>query len=219
MMNFLKWLLFFVFLIVAIFFLRWAIHSHYFAIYDYKIFSLENLDTNNDDGFDYNVAVVLGNDLLENASLIEEDIKNLDLAYDLYIDKKVDKIILSGNKDHVNGNGPIAMMDYLVKRDIPIKDLNPDYYSLSNYHSCSRLIEVFNMESVILISEYKNAERALLNCNYLTLEAVAVSLDLDNNALSFSNFKEEFTSLIDLYLFSPEVKVDDAVINIYKEAF
>jgi len=208
-MNLLKWFLFLAFLLFTVFFLKWGIHNHYFRIYDYKIFSLEELNEYDED---YSkIAVLLVDGFLDEGQI--------DLIYTLYIEDKIEKIILSGDKQAGEINQVIVVMDKLIEKGIPVKDIYPDYYSLSNYYTVFRLINSFNIDSVLFVSNYHNAESTLLIAKNLELEAIAITNNYQVEPISFLGFLNELRVLSDLHFFSPSPKSDNEIIDIYKEVF
>ena len=107
-------------------------------------------------------------------SILEE---RLDTAFQLYGRKMAQKIILSGDNRAVDYNEPQAMKEYLMKKGIPEADLILDHAGRRTYDSCYRARDIFNLTSIIIVTQTFHLSRALYLCNALGVDAVGVAAD------------------------------------------
>ena len=98
----------------------------------------------------------------------------LDEALKLYQNKKVTKIILSGDNRIPSHNEPKAMMEYLISYGVEAQDLIPDYAGYRTADTCYRAKNVFNVQSAYIISQPFHLSRALWLCNAYGINSVTV---------------------------------------------
>lgn len=87
-------------------------------------------------------------------------IYRINATVELYKSGKVDKIIISGDNTG-DYNEPQDMMNDLVRRGVPRRDIEFDYAGFRTLDSMVRLRYHFGVESVIVISQLFHLERAL----------------------------------------------------------
>lgn len=122
------------------------------------------------------VALILGASLKggkPNTSL--ED--RLLAGIDLYQAKKTKKLLVSGDNRSADYNEPMAMKQFLVEKGIPEKDIVLDYAGRRTYDSCYRAKEIFDLASLIVVTQEYHLPRALYLCNRLGIDAVGVGAD------------------------------------------
>ncbi|MDP2630472.1 MAG: ElyC/SanA/YdcF family protein, partial [Candidatus Uhrbacteria bacterium] len=120
------------------------------------------------------VVLVLGSSVKGRKpnSILEE---RLDAASRLYDRKAAKKIILSGDNRTIDYNEPQAMKEYLVDKGIPEADLILDHAGRRTYDSCYRARNIFDVDSVIIVTQTFHLPRALYLCNALGVNAVGVA--------------------------------------------
>ncbi|MEK7649250.1 MAG: ElyC/SanA/YdcF family protein [Patescibacteria group bacterium] len=96
---------------------------------------------------------------------------------DLYHAKKTKKLLVSGDNRSADYNEPLAMKQFLLEKGIPEKDIILDYAGRRTYDSCYRAKEIFDLTSLIVVTQGYHLPRALYLCNKLGIEAVGVSAD------------------------------------------
>lgn len=122
------------------------------------------------------IALILGSSLKggkPNTSL--ED--RLLVGIDLYQAKKAKKFLVSGDNRSADYNEPIAMKNFLMEKGIPEKDIVVDYAGRRTYDSCYRAKEIFDLTSLIVVTQEYHLYRALYLCNKLGIDAVGVGAD------------------------------------------
>lgn len=87
-------------------------------------------------------------------------IYRINATVELYKSGKVEKIVISGDNTG-NYNEPQDMMNDLVRRGVPKRDIEIDYAGFRTLDSMVRLRYHFGVEDVIVISQLFHLERAL----------------------------------------------------------
>ena len=97
-------------------------------------------------------------------------------AAELYNNGKVDKLIVSGgdyrNSEKNGYDEPVAMRDSLVLLGVPANKIILDYDGTRTLNSIAKAKNVYNTDSVILISQKYHNERALYQADYLDVDAI-----------------------------------------------
>ncbi len=83
------------------------------------------------------VAIVLGNRINNDGSFTDIMVKRLELALELYNNKMVDKLIVSGGYANpaVNASEAEKMKEYLVSKNVPEELVIEENQSLSTYQN------------------------------------------------------------------------------------
>lgn len=126
----------------------------------------------------------------------------VDTAIDLYNSGQVQKLIMSGDNRVLEYNEPQAMMNYAIANGVPAEDIQPDYGGRRTYDTCYRAREIFQVESVTLVTQEFHLPRALFTCNNLGLDAVGVIADrrpYDPRSVRFSETREVLALSMALY--------------------
>lgn len=122
------------------------------------------------------VALVFGSSVKSRKpnSILQE---RLDTAAALYSAGKVKKMLLSGDNRTVDYNEPQAMKVYLMSKGVPEGDLILDHAGRRTYDSCYRARYIFNLNSVIIVTQTFHLPRALYLCDALGLDAMGIAAD------------------------------------------
>lgn len=101
----------------------------------------------------------------------------LDDAVHLYELGVADTIIMSGDNSGEHYRESEAMRDYAVSRGVPANAIICDNYGVSTYDSMYRIRNVFNCESIVVVTQEYHLYRALYAAQGLGMQAVGVSDD------------------------------------------
>ena len=121
------------------------------------------------------VAVVLGT-----SPLYKNGMENLFFTYriqaaaELYKAGKVDFLILSGDNNKREYNEPEEMKKALIQQGVPEQAIFLDYAGFRTLDSMVRAKEVFQQESITIISQRFHNERAIYLAEHAGLKAVAL---------------------------------------------
>jgi SanA protein len=159
------------------------------------------------------VAIVFGAGLNRDGTATTVLKDRVETAAILYRTGKIKKVLMSGDNRFLDYNEPGAMKAYAIELGVPERDIVLDYAGRRTYDTCYRAQEIFQLDSVILVTQQFHLPRALYTCNYLGLDAVGVAADLRIYRDSgYWNIREIFASLnafIQVHFTQPEPVLGD----------
>lgn len=135
------------------------------------------------------MAVVLGNKVNKDGSLSERLSKRLDCAYNLFTNKRVKKIIVSGGLGKEGFYEGTKMKEYLVQKNIPDSCIivdNDGNNTLATVKNSLALRDSLKFETLIVVSQYFHITRTK-------------KLFRKNNFQNVSGVAPEYFELRDLY--------------------
>ena len=98
-------------------------------------------------------------------------IYRLDAAEQLYKARKIEKILISGDEDSLDGiNEPECMMDSLVARGVPASAIIMDGKGFRTICSVINANKVYGLKSFTIISQQFHNERAIYQVEHLGLD-------------------------------------------------
>jgi SanA protein len=148
------------------------------------------------------VAIVFGAGLQHDGSPSPVLRDRVETAANLYLDGKVEKLLMSGDNRFVDYNEPGAMRAYAVSLGVPEEDIVLDYAGRRTYDTCYRARYIFQVDEAILVTQSYHLPRALFTCNQVGIKSVGVSADLRtymNSSLFTWNMRELPASLVALW--------------------
>lgn len=108
--------------------------------------------------------------------------KRIDAAIELFRAQKIKYIIISGDNSRADYNEPEDMRRDLVNAGIDSSVIFLDYAGFRTFDSVKRLKEIFDQDSVTVISQKFHNERALYIASRLGITAVGYNAADVNNA-------------------------------------
>jgi SanA protein len=124
------------------------------------------------------VALVLGARVWNNGDLSPIFKDRVKTAIKLYKDKKVKKILVSGDHGQKNYDEVNAAKDFLLENGVEPEDIFLDHAGFDTYDSLYRAREIFKVNSLIIVTQNFHLPRALYLADNLGLEACGTSADL-----------------------------------------
>lgn len=101
----------------------------------------------------------------------------LDLAIKLYKEGVAPKLLFSGDDGQVVYNEVSAMKNYAVDMGIPKEDIFLDHAGFSTYESVYRAKYIFDVKSMVVVTQKYHLYRALYGCNKLRINALGAAAD------------------------------------------
>ncbi|MBX9938713.1 MAG: YdcF family protein [Candidatus Obscuribacterales bacterium] len=98
-------------------------------------------------------------------------------AVALYKNAKVKKLVMTGDNGEIYYNEPIAMKRQALELGVPSSDVICDYAGFRTYDSLYRARDVFDLNSLILVSQRFHLPRALYIARNLGLNAIGFCAD------------------------------------------
>lgn len=123
------------------------------------------------------VAIVFGAGLRRDGSPTAVLRDRVQTAADLYLQGKVQKILVSGDNRFLDYNEPGAMADYAIQLGVPQEDVVLDYAGRRTYDTCYRAGYIFGVSKALLVTQSFHLPRAIYTCSKLGLDVVGVSAD------------------------------------------
>jgi SanA protein len=120
------------------------------------------------------VALVLGASVAPGGVLSPVMKERADAALRLYAAHKVSKILVSGDDGTLNYDEVYPVGEYLLSAGVPEKDIFLDYAGFDTYSSMYRARAIFNVSSMIIVSQRFHLPRALFIAHSLGLTATGL---------------------------------------------
>lgn len=98
----------------------------------------------------------------------------LDVVVDLYLSRRVDRILVSGNDADDAGNEIRVMRAYLEAGGVPSNAIVDDGFGLNTAATCRRAADVFGIRSALIVTQNFHAGRAVLLCDAYGVDATGV---------------------------------------------
>lgn len=111
------------------------------------------------------------------SNMLEDRLKT---GISLYKKGAAPKIIMSGDHGRTNYDEVNLMKQYAIDRGVPSEDIFMDHAGFSTYESMYRARDIFEVGSVIIVTQEYHLYRALYDAEKLGLTAYGVPSDLRN---------------------------------------
>ncbi len=163
------------------------------------------------------VALVLGARVYANGRLSGMLRDRVETAVALYKAGKVQKLLMSGDNSSLEYNEPDAMAAHAMAMGVPAEDIQPDYAGRRTYDSCYRARAIFQVDSVVVVTQAFHLPRALFLCSQLGLQAIGVAADqrpYDPRSIAWSETREvpaTFFALLDVLRRGPPAVLGDPI--------
>lgn len=146
-----------------------------------------------------NAGLVLGASTKNNR--ISDIFKDrLDSALKLYKNKKIEKILISGDHGTEEYDEVNLAKQYLLENNVKEEDIFLDHAGFDTYDSLYRAKEVFGISEVIIVSQNFHLGRALYIAHSLGLDAQGFSSDLHKYITEDKNNIREFLARAKAFL-------------------
>lgn len=120
----------------------------------------------------------------------------LDYGYDLYINKKAKKIIVSGDHRRKDYDEVNAMKSYLMDKGVPREDIFLDHAGFDTYDSMYRARDIFEVKSLLISTQQFHINRSVYIARRLGLEAYGYPCeDKEVYNMEYLNFRESFAKV------------------------
>lgn len=101
----------------------------------------------------------------------------LDTALCLYRAGVAPKILLSGDNGQVEYNEVNTMQNYMEGNGVPTEDIFLDHAGFSTYESVYRAKNIFEVSSMIVVTQKYHLYRSLYGCNSIGIKAMGAASD------------------------------------------
>ncbi|MEA2097887.1 MAG: ElyC/SanA/YdcF family protein [Patescibacteria group bacterium] len=123
------------------------------------------------------IALVLGAKVYEQGIMSGMFQDRVETAFDLYEEKKIKKILISGDHGRENYDEVNTAKDYLLDKGVNENDIFLDHAGFDTYDSLYRAKEIFEVSSVIVVTQNFHLPRAVYIGRKLDLDIYGLSAD------------------------------------------
>ncbi len=120
------------------------------------------------------VAIVFGAGVYPDGTLSPMLADRVQGAVTLYQQKRVQKLLMTGDNSTVAYDEVSAMKRYAMKLGVPAHDVTLDYAGFSTYESCYRARAIFGVTQAVLVTQQYHLPRAVYTCRQLGIDAVGL---------------------------------------------
>lgn len=152
------------------------------------------------------VALVLGAGITPDGQLSVLLRDRVDAGIRLYQERKVAKLLMSGDNRFLNYNEPERMKEYAVSRGVPESDVFCDYAGRRTYDSIYRAKHIFGLSQLIVVTQKFHLYRALFLCEHIGVDAYGLAADQPyhrNTRVEAREWPACVSALIDVYIHRP----------------
>jgi SanA protein len=124
-------------------------------------------------------AIILGARVHEDGTPYPMLADRLETGIKLYQLGKVDKLLLSGdNSKRPPYNEVDVMLRYVLDRGVPEEDIFTDNAGYDTYDTMYRALEVFKVQTALLVTQDFHLSRSVVIARHLGLEATGIVADI-----------------------------------------
>lgn len=139
-------------------------------------------------------------------------VNRIDAVSQLYLNKKVQYILVSGDHSEQYYNEPKAMKNALMNKGVLENDIILDDKGVRTFDSVIRAKYLFEIDSFIIVSQKFHIERALFISRNKNIHAIGFAAkDPDQHSfyspIVFREILARFKSILDVYILNPNVEV------------
>ena len=139
-------------------------------------------------------AIILGAAILRSGGLSPVLRDRANMAIALYETGTVKKIVASGDNSRIDYNEVSPIRTYLLKAGIPEEDIFVDFAGFDTYSSIYRAKSVFQIQSMVIVSQSFHLPRAVFIARQIGIDAVGMSAD-DGHYKINNYFRETLASV------------------------
>lgn len=134
----------------------------------------------------------------------------IDAAIKLYKQNKVTHFLLSGDNAHRSYNEPWTMKRDLLKAGIPEESITLDYAGFRTLDSVQRAQQVFEANSLTIVSQEFHCQRAVFIANHFSMDTVCLIVPSPtgwaNTKIRLREVLARTKAILDLYVFNVQPK-------------
>ena len=124
----------------------------------------------------------------------------LDKAVELYEAGVSDKIIVSGDHREANYDEVNTMKGYLIEKGISSEAIFMDHAGLSTYDTMYRAVNIFGVESAVVVTQKYHMYRALYDAKALGIDAKGVTaVEIEYSGQTYRELREILARIKDVF--------------------
>ena len=145
-------------------------------------------------------ALILGARVYNNGRMSDILLDRVKTAIELYQKNKIEKILVSGDHGRESYDEVNAIKDYLLEKEIPSEIIFLDHAGFDTYDSIYRAKEIFQINSLIIVTQKFHLPRALYIAQKLKIETLGIVADKHTYINSQKNELREILARFKAYL-------------------
>lgn len=157
-----------------------------------------------------NTALVLGTSKYIRRTLNPYYQYRIDAAIELYKKNKITHFLLSGDNAHRSYNEPWTMKRDLLRAGIPEENITLDYAGFRTLDSVQRAKQIFEANSLTIVTQKFHCQRALFIANHFSMDTVCLVVPSPsgwaNTKIRFREVLARTKAILDLYIFNVQPK-------------
>ncbi len=161
----------------------------YFSAKPYIIVSLKDVPHQK-------VALLLGAKVYDNGKLSDVLLDRAQTAVNLYKNRAVKKILVSGDHGQTKYDEVNALKKFLIDNEVPPEDIFLDHAGFDTYDSLYRAKNIFGMKEMIIITQNFHLPRAIFMARSLGIEAYGFPADRRKYVSVYWNYLREMVANI-----------------------
>jgi SanA protein len=122
-------------------------------------------------------ALLLGARVYQNGRLSHVMEDRALTAVELYNDKKISKILISGDHGSTEYDEVNTIKDYLLRKGVDGEDIFTDHAGFDTYDSLYRARDIFEVDSIVVVTQKFHLPRAIYIANSLDVKSVGAIAD------------------------------------------
>lgn len=134
----------------------------------------------------------------------------IDAAIELYKQNKVTHFLLSGDNAHRSYNEPWTMKRDLLKAGIPEENITLDYAGFRTLDSVQRAKQIFEANSLTIVTQKFHCQRALFIANHFSMDTVCLVVPSPsgwaNTKIRIREVLARTKAILDLYILNVQPK-------------
>lgn len=119
----------------------------------------------------------------------------LEVAAELYENKKVQAILVSGDNSTTTYDEPTVMREYLAERGIPYDVVVLDYAGFDTHDTCVRANQVFGVTQATVVTQDYHLPRAVFSCSQAGIETNGVGAEAIGGPITTYQWREYAASI------------------------
>ncbi len=125
-------------------------------------------------------GIILGAKVYSNGGLSGMTKDRADTAIALYQQRKISKLLVSGDHGQKNYDEVNTIKDYLLSKGIPASDIFLDHAGFDTYDSMYRAKKIFQVDSAVVVTQEFHLPRAVFLAREMGITAVGAKADIQN---------------------------------------
>ena len=146
------------------------------------------------------VGIILGASVRSSKLPSKILIERLEKGSELYRSRKIQKILISGDSSGMYYDEVVAMQKFILKKNIPPKNILLDPFGTRTFNSMLHAHTVFHIKSAIIVTQAFHLYRSLFIADKLGIQVCGLIADTkENRNMKYWQLREFFAMYLSFY--------------------